>query len=266
MSVVEIPIKKLYVGKYNVRKDVGDVTELVASIREKGVLQPILVRPVGQRFEIIVGSRRFEAAKEAELHTMPAIVREMNDADAVAASLVENLQRGDLGLEERVEGYKMLMELDRKQFGSFRLIAKALGKAHTSIVHDIEAYNALQRLRPHGIEVVTRLPPMAEERREARAIPERHATLLERAISSVSLPEEEKEKKYVEIAKAIAPLERDDVERVLVEFKKYPELPAEKLKERGTGPKIPRGLRRVRAVCDFQFGRGAKKHLFESTP
>ena len=232
VSVVEIPIEKLYVGKHNVRRDMGDLTELTASIKEKGILQPVLVRPAGEKYEIIVGSRRFEAAKVAELTTIPVIVREMSDAEAVAASLVENLQRGDLGLEERVKGYKMLMELDRERFGSYRLLAKAVGKAHTSIVQDIEAYNALVRLRPHGIEVVTRLPPMAEERREARAIPVRHATLLERAISSVSLPEEEKEEKYVEIAKAIAPLEREDVERVLVEFKKYPELSAEKLKER----------------------------------
>ena len=232
MSVAEIPIEKLYVGKCNVRTDIGDLTELTASIKEKGVLQPILVRPVKERYEIVVGRRRFEAAKVAKLKTIPTIIREMNNGDAVAASLVENIQRGDLGLEERVDGYKKLMKLDSERFGSYRLLAQALGKTHTSVIQDIEAYNALQRLRPHGIEVVTRLPPTAEERMEARAIPERHATLLERAVSSVSLPQEEKEKKYVELAKAIAPLEREDVERILIEFKKYPELPTEKLKER----------------------------------
>jgi ParB/RepB/Spo0J family partition protein len=232
MSVVEIPIKKLYVGKYNVRKDIGDITELVASIKEKGVLQPILVRPVEEKYEIIVGSRRFKAAKKAELHTIPAIVREMSDAEAVASSLVENLQRGDLGLEERVSGYRMLMELDPDRYGSYRKIAKVLGKHHEIIARDFDTFKALQRLRPLGVEVAPKVPPVAEERIEGKVIPERHAALLERTMSAINIPKEERDRKYVELARTIAPLRQEEAEKVLDEFKKYPELPAEKLKER----------------------------------
>ena len=228
MSVAEIPMEKLYVGKYNVRKDMGDLSELRASIREKGILQPILVRPMGNRYEIIVGSRRFEAAKAVGIKTMPTIIREMSDAEAVASSLTENLQRGDLSLEEEVGGYNLLMELG---FGQ-REIANMIGKNHGSIVRKIEAYRALQKLRPHGIEVVPKAPPTAEKREEAKAIPERHATLLERAINVVAIPPAEKESKYVELAKAIAPLRQEEAERVLDEFKKYPELPAERLRAR----------------------------------
>jgi ParB/RepB/Spo0J family partition protein len=238
MSVVEIPINKLYVGKCNVRKDRGDIAELVASIKEKGVLQPILVRPVGDKYEIIVGSRRFEAAKEAELDTIPAIVNEMSDSEAVAASLVENLQRGDLALEERVSGYKMLMELDPERYGSYRKIAKVLGKHHEIIARDFDTFKALQRLKPLGVEVAPKVPPIAVERMEGKVIPERHAALIERTMSVVNLPEEEKEKKYVELARTIAPLKQEEAERVLNEFKKYPELPAETLKQRALA-KVP---------------------------
>ena len=234
MSVVEIPMEKLYIGKYNVRKDVGDLTELTASIKEKGVLQPILVRPVGEKYEIAVGSRRFEAAKVAGLKVVPAIVREMSDMEAVASSLTENLQRGDLSLEEEVGGYNLLMELGY----SHREIAHMIGKNHATIVRKIEAHRVLQRLRPHGIEVVPKAPPTAGEREEGKAIPERHATLLERAISAVSVPHEEKEQKYVELARTIAPLRQEEAERVLDEFKKYPELPAERLKARALA-KVP---------------------------
>src|SRR5438876_630878 len=78
------------------RQRMGDLTELVASVREKGILEPILVRPAGSRFQIIAGERRYRAAVEAGLAEIPCIVRDSSDAEAMEIALVENLQRKDL--------------------------------------------------------------------------------------------------------------------------------------------------------------------------
>lgn len=90
------------------RKSPGDVAELMQSIREKGILEPLLVRPVESRYELIVGSRRFEAAKRLGLRTVPAVVRPMLDEDALIISLVENIQRKEVEPEEE---YNALMKL-----------------------------------------------------------------------------------------------------------------------------------------------------------
>src|SRR5690349_12938088 len=81
--LLEIPIAKVFVGKTNVRKSPGNVSDLLQSIRDNGVLEPVLVRPVGDRFELVVGSRRFKAAKAVELQKIPAVVRELTDEEAI---------------------------------------------------------------------------------------------------------------------------------------------------------------------------------------
>lgn len=89
----ELETTKLFLGDINVRKSVGDITELKLSIEEKGILQPLLVRPLKNRFEIVVGSRRYEAAKSLGLRKVPVIIKPMSDTEAVSLSLVENIQR-----------------------------------------------------------------------------------------------------------------------------------------------------------------------------
>jgi ParB family chromosome partitioning protein len=101
------------------------LAELVESIRQRGVLQPILVRPDpagGGRFQIIAGERRWRAAQQAGLHEVPVFVRELSDTDAMAAALVENLQRQDLNALEEAEGYRRLID-------EFRLTQEQLGEA-----------------------------------------------------------------------------------------------------------------------------------------
>lgn len=84
--------------------------ELAASIREHGVLQPVLVRPAGKRYEIIAGERRWRAAKLAKCREIPVIVREMDDAEAMQIALIENIQREDLNPIEEAAAYQRLME------------------------------------------------------------------------------------------------------------------------------------------------------------
>jgi len=86
------------------------IDELADSIAERGVLQPILLRPHGDGFEIVAGERRWRAAQRARLHTIPAIVREIDDSTAAEIALIENVQREDLNAIEEAEGYRQLIE------------------------------------------------------------------------------------------------------------------------------------------------------------
>jgi ParB family chromosome partitioning protein len=106
-----IALERIDVDPVNPRQDVGDITELAASIREQGVLQPVVVRPKGDRYLLVIGRRRFAAAKRNRLESIPAVVREMTDQEAAIASLVENLQREDLAPLEEADAYRKLLEV-----------------------------------------------------------------------------------------------------------------------------------------------------------
>ncbi|HKH27631.1 MAG TPA: ParB/RepB/Spo0J family partition protein [Sphingomicrobium sp.] len=86
------------------------IDELADSIAERGILQPILLRPHGDGFEIVAGERRWRAAQRARLHTIPAIVREIDDSTTAEIALIENVQREDLNAIEEAEGYRQLIE------------------------------------------------------------------------------------------------------------------------------------------------------------
>ena len=86
------------------------IVELAESIAERGVLQPILVRPHGDGFEIVAGERRWRAAQRARLHTIPALVREIDDSTTAEIALIENIQREDLNAIEEAEGYRQLIK------------------------------------------------------------------------------------------------------------------------------------------------------------
>jgi ParB family chromosome partitioning protein len=91
--------------------DVDAQTELIASVKRQGLLQPILVRPLdGGRFEIVAGERRWRAAQAAQLHDVPVLVRRLSDEEAFEVALVENVQRQDLNPIEEAEGYRHLIE------------------------------------------------------------------------------------------------------------------------------------------------------------
>ena len=224
---LEVPIDELVPSPINVRRDVGDVSELADSVREQGILEPLVVRPtVNGKYEVIIGSRRLAASKIVGLSLVPVIVQDISDADAIVRSLVENLQRGDLPLEDRVEAYKSLQQMDADRF-STRGLARLTGKAQPKIVQDFDAYETLIQLRPRGIQVKSHLLPSAQERRSGEAIPEYHATLLQQAMLAVrgQLPEEKAEETQTELARTIAPLEQDRARRVLDYFKMYPDRP-----------------------------------------
>jgi ParB family transcriptional regulator, chromosome partitioning protein len=129
-----VPIEDIQPNPKQPRQNLGDLTELTASIEEKGVLEPILVRPIGSRFQIIAGERRYRAAVEAGLSEIPCIVRDCSDAEVMELALVENLQRKDLSPFEEADGLKTLAE----GFGyTHEMMAEKLGKSRTSITETL---------------------------------------------------------------------------------------------------------------------------------
>lgn len=130
-----LPLGQLTRGKYQPRRDIQPeaLEELADSIRAQGVMQPIVVRPIGvDRYEIIAGERRWRAAQLAELDVIPAVIREVSDEVALALALIENIQRENLNAIEEAMALKRLgeeFELTQQQ------IADAVGKSRTQVAN-----------------------------------------------------------------------------------------------------------------------------------
>jgi len=127
-----IAIDRLEPNPQQPRIEIGELTGLVASIREKGVLEPLLVRPseVGGRFMIISGERRYRAAREAGLREVPCIEMEVDDRAVAEIALIENLQRKDLTPFEEADGFAMLVE--RFNY-THEEVARKIGKSRSSV-------------------------------------------------------------------------------------------------------------------------------------
>jgi ParB family chromosome partitioning protein len=128
-----LAIDRLRPGKYQPRSrmDSASLDELAASIREQGIMQPILVRPVeGGRFEIIAGERRWRAAQRAGLKEVPALIKAVPDQAALALALIENIQREDLNPLEEAHGIQRLID----EFGlTHEAAAKAVGRSRSAV-------------------------------------------------------------------------------------------------------------------------------------
>ena len=133
----EIDLEKITAGRYQPRQEFDDIKiqELADSIKKHGVLSPILVRETGlDKFEVIAGERRVRASKIAGLKTIPSLVNQKEDQEALEAALIENLQREDLNPVEEARGYDRLKrEFDLTQDE----IAKATGKARSTIANSM---------------------------------------------------------------------------------------------------------------------------------
>jgi ParB family chromosome partitioning protein len=148
-ALAELPIGSIKPNVFQPRKafDEETLADLTASVRELGVLQPILVRPADDgSFELIAGERRWRAAKRAGLQTIPALVRDVTDASSLEQALVENLHRQDLNPLEEGAAYQQLIE-------DFRLtheeLASRVGKSRTAISNTLRLFQlppTIQRL------------------------------------------------------------------------------------------------------------------------
>lgn len=130
-----VPIERITPNPDQPRKQFvqDDLDDLAASIREKGVLQPLIVRARADgNYEIVAGERRWRAAQMAQLHALPVIVREFSDIEVLEVAIIENIQRADLNAAEEAAGYKQLMD----KFGHTQeKMAEALGKSRSHIAN-----------------------------------------------------------------------------------------------------------------------------------
>jgi ParB family transcriptional regulator, chromosome partitioning protein len=146
-----VPLAALKPGRFNPRRSFSEaqLEELAASIRERGLVQPIVVRPsAGDAYEIVAGERRWRAAQLANLHDVPVIVRTLNDQEAVEIAIIENVQREDLNAIEEGEGYRLLIEgHDYTQENLARIVGKS--RSHLA--------NTLRLLKlPEGVQDLVR--------------------------------------------------------------------------------------------------------------
>ncbi|HHW91106.1 MAG TPA: nucleoid occlusion protein [Firmicutes bacterium] len=170
-AVQELPLNAIKPNPYQPRRQFSEeeLSELADSIRQYGVLQPVVVRPGPRGLELVAGERRLRACKMLGLQTIPAVVKELSDQDLAVLALVENLQREDLNFFEEAQGYQRLLE----EFGlTQEELAKRIGKSQSTIANKIR----LLKLSPRVQAVISR-----------EIITERHARAL------LKLPGEEQQ-------------------------------------------------------------------------
>jgi ParB family chromosome partitioning protein len=127
----------------------ADLEELAESIRRSGVLQPILVRPIGSEFEIVAGERRWRAAQRAGLKAIPALVRQLSDDDSFQIAIVENVQRTDLNAMEEAKAYSSLMgRMGYTQEDA----AAAVGKSRSHVANTLRLLNLPGRVQDYVLE------------------------------------------------------------------------------------------------------------------
>lgn len=168
-SLTRLPLALIRPNPEQPRKhfDPESLAELAASIKQKGLLQPLLVRPKGDLYELVAGERRYRAAQEAGLSEVPVIIRDLSEREVLEVALIENLQREDLNPLEEALGYQRLIEMGASQ----EEVAMAVGKARATVS------NALRLLQ---------LPPAALEALRNGQITAGHARAL------LMLPEEQR--------------------------------------------------------------------------
>ncbi len=140
-SDASVPIERLIANPNQPRRQFveEDLADLTASIKEKGILQPLIVRPAGdEKYEIVAGERRWRAAQRAQLHEVPVLVRDLDDTEVLEIAIIENIQRADLNAMEEAAGYRQLME----RFGHTQeRMAEALGKSRSHIANLLRLLN-----------------------------------------------------------------------------------------------------------------------------
>lgn len=145
-GITNIPLERIKKGNYQPRINFKEEShrELVDSIKKQGVIQPIIVRPSSGGYELIAGERRFRAAQDAGLTSLPAIIKEVSNKEAMEIALIENVLREDLDPIEEAKGYDRLI----KEFGLTQdSIADEVGKERSSIANSLRLLKLPENIR-----------------------------------------------------------------------------------------------------------------------
>lgn len=145
-----IAVEKLFPNPNQPRRDFTPeaLEDLASSIRQKGVLQPLIVRPISgtDTFEIVAGERRWRAAQMAQVHRLPVVVRDFDDTEVLEVAIIENIQRADLNAIEEAAGFRQLMD----RFGHTQeKIAEALSKSRSHIANLLRLLNLPMDVQGH---------------------------------------------------------------------------------------------------------------------
>ena len=141
----KLALSKIDINPEQPRKtfDETALNELAESIKEKGVLKPLLVRPVKNRYQLVAGERRFRAAHIAKLKEVPVIIKDLSDKDSMEIALIENLQREDLNAVEEAQGIKLLMD---KYSLTQEEVAGKLSKSRPAVANSIRLLNLSDKI------------------------------------------------------------------------------------------------------------------------
>jgi ParB family chromosome partitioning protein len=173
-----IPLNLLSISPFNVRRNVGDLTDLKNSIKSQGLLQPVIVRSAKDKFEIVIGQRRFLACKELGWTQIPAIIKELTDRESLILSLTENVQQETLDPIERGEGVRVLMDdlkKDMSPMEAVQRVAALLGKSERTIydwlriLETTESVKLLVRQKQLSVETAARIASVPKEKQEEMA-------------------------------------------------------------------------------------------------
>ena len=139
-KVVELNLSDVLPNRFQprIKFDENAINELAISIQKYGVIQPIVVRQIGNKYEIIAGERRYKASKIAGKQTIPAIISELNDKDSVEIALIENVQREDLTPIEKAISYKKILDMG---YINQEELAQKVGKTQSTIANTLRLLN-----------------------------------------------------------------------------------------------------------------------------
>ena len=145
-----VPVEKILANQLQPRRDMGDLKELTNSIKENGIIEPVIVKPRDGNFEIIAGERRFRAAKEAGMTEIPCIEHDIPDNEALEMSIIENIQRKDLNVFEQADSIRSLAEI----YGyTHEEIAKKIGKSRVSVTELVRITDLPAEIRERCLQL-----------------------------------------------------------------------------------------------------------------
>ncbi len=151
MQLEQLPVGEIAPNRNQPRKsfDKESFGELVSSVKEFGLVQPVLVRKVGEGYELVAGERRWRAAKEAGLSHIPAVIKDSTDTESLEIALIENIQRENLNALEEAAAYKQLIE----DFGITQSeLASRLGKSRTALTNTLRLLSLPADIQQHLME------------------------------------------------------------------------------------------------------------------
>ncbi len=221
-KTILINIEKLKPSKLNVRINLGDLNSLSQSIKLNGIIEPLVVRKIDGEYEIIAGRRRYEAAKIAGLKKLPCVVTNVSNDEAVILSAVENVQRNNLTEEEIAEAFLKVRRIDPEKW-TYERFAERIGVSRTYLHDIITAYEAFKILRKKNLAKSFKANPSEEERND-RVLPISYLKELGYTVKSIEdkIPEEEREKKIIELAQYTVDIPLEKSKAVFSKFKENP--------------------------------------------